>query len=144
VARKETSMFLRLFLAFTVIPVIELYLILQVGHAIGVLPTVLAILTAALLGAALARQQGLKALSGVRTTLMSGRMPTDALIDALLIFAAGILLVAPGFLTDFLALFMLLPLTRKPIRELIKRRLARGLKRGKVKIFSLNGRLGRW
>lgn len=137
-------MFLRLFLAFTLIPVIELYLIMQVGHAIGTLPTVLAILTAAGLGAALARQQGLKALSGVRTTLMAGRMPTDALIDALLIFASGILLVAPGFLTDFMALFLLLPLTRKPIRELIKRRLARGLKRGTVRVFSLNGRLGRW
>jgi len=137
-------MFLRLFLAFTLIPVIELYLILQVGHAIGALPTVLAILTAAGLGAALARQHGLKALSGVRTTLMAGRMPTDALIDALLIFASGILLVAPGFLTDFMALFLLLPLTRKPIRELMKRRLARGLKRGTVRVFSLNGRLGRW
>lgn len=136
-------MFMKLFLAFTVIPILELYLILVVGHSIGVLPTVLAILTAALLGAALARQQGLSALMRLRSTVMSGQMPTDALIDALLIFAAGILLLAPGFLTDFMALFLLLPLTRKPIRELLKRRIQRGLKRGTVRVFSLGGRLGR-
>lgn len=133
-------MFLRLFLLFTLIPIIELYLILQVGHAIGALPTFAAILAAGILGAALVKHEGAAALKRVGATLAGGRMPADELIEALLIFAAGILLIAPGFLTDFIALFLLLPPTRILCRELVKRRIAKGLRRGTIRVQSF----GRW
>ena len=102
-------MFLRLLLLFTVVPLVELFILVELGSIVGVLPTVgLVVLTGAL-GAWLARWQGLSVLRRLSTDLEQGRMPADVLIDGLLILIAGAVLLTPGLITDALGFFLLVP-----------------------------------
>ena len=127
-------MFLKLFLAFTLIPVVELYLLIKVGSVIGALNTILlAILTGAA-GAYLARLQGLQTMFRVRARLQQGEMPAEDLLDALIIFAAGIVLLTPGFLTDIVGLMLLLPLTRLKFKKWLRHNLDQWLQNNHVRI----------
>ncbi len=117
-------MFLRLLLLFTVVPLIELYLLVELGTVIGIGPTVLLVVTTGVLGAWLARWQGLGVLTRVSEDLAQGRLPTDALIDGLLILIAGAVLLTPGLITDALGFFLLVPQGRAAVRKAIARRLA--------------------
>jgi UPF0716 protein FxsA len=117
--------FIRLFLLFTLIPLIELYLLIRIGELVGVWVTVgLVILTGAL-GAALARYEGLRVLGRVREEWRQGRVPTQDLLDGLLILIAGAVLLTPGLLTDCFGFFILSP----PGRRLIRRALSRAAER---------------
>ncbi|HWI40679.1 MAG TPA: FxsA family protein, partial [Verrucomicrobiae bacterium] len=100
-------MLLRLFLLFTLVPVVELYMLIRVGRVIGPLPTVATLAAAALAGAWLAKRQGFLILSRIGEELAAGRMPGSALLDAALVLCGGILLVTPGFFTDLLGLLFL-------------------------------------
>ncbi len=113
---------LKLFLAFTVIPTLELYLLVQVGARIGVLATIFIVLGTGMLGAWLAKLEGLNTLNKIREALQVGEVPTDELIEGVLILVAGVVLITPGFLTDLAGLTLLFPLTRYPIREWVKSR----------------------
>ena len=119
-----------LFLLFTLVPALELYLILTVGSRIGVLNTVLVIIGTGVLGTALARNEGLLVLEKIRTAAARGEMPQDSIVDGLLILVAGALLVTPGFFTDALGLLALFPLTRPLIRRPILARLRARMVRG--------------
>ncbi|MDZ7762625.1 MAG: FxsA family protein [Desulfovermiculus sp.] len=117
-------MFVKLLLAFILIPLIELTLLIKLSGVIGVMNTIgIAILTA-VVGAYLARMEGTRTLLHIRTSLDRGIMPTDDLIDALIIFASGAVLLTPGFLTDICGLLLLFPPSRHAFREWLKRRLA--------------------
>ncbi len=105
-------MFLKLFLAFTLIPFIELYLLIELGTSIGPLNTLLLVILTGAVGAYLARMQGLGAIMRVRERLQQGQTPADELLDALIIFVAGIVLLTPGLLTDIAGLLLLFPATR--------------------------------
>lgn len=105
-------MLLKLFLAFTLIPVIELYLLIQLGTTIGPFYTVMLVILTGAAGAYLARLQGLGAMFRVRTRLQQGQPPAEEMLDALIIFVAGIVLLTPGLLTDVAGLLLLLPATR--------------------------------
>jgi UPF0716 protein FxsA len=102
-------MLLKLFLAFTLIPVAEIYLLVKVGEYVGALNTVGLVILTGLAGATLARVQGLHALERIRVSLLERRVPSRELMDAALILVAGVLLLAPGFLTDAVGIALLLP-----------------------------------
>lgn len=105
-------MFLKLFLAFTLIPVIELYLLIKLGAVIGAFNTLLLVILTGAAGAYLARLQGLEAMFRVRERLRQGETPAEEMLDALIIFIAGIVLLTPGLLTDISGLLLLFPPTR--------------------------------
>ena len=110
-------MFLRLFPLFTCIPLVEVYLLLQIGSIIGALNTILLVIITDVLGAYLAQQEGFRTLERIRTVMAQGEMPGEPLIDALLILVAGFVLITPGSLTDLLGFLMLLPVTRSSFED---------------------------
>ena len=105
-------MFLKLFLLFTLIPILELYLLIEIGTVIGAINTILLVIVTGLTGAYLARMQGLQTMYRVRSKLQEGAMPAEDLIDAVIIFCAGIVLITPGLITDLAGLLLLFPYTR--------------------------------
>jgi UPF0716 protein FxsA len=111
-----------LLLAFLVIPIVELYVIVQVASGIGVLDTLALLVLVSIVGAWLVRHQGLSIVGRIQQQLAAGRMPGDELIDGGLVLFAGALMLTPGFVTDAIGLLLLLPPTRLPIRGLLKRR----------------------
>lgn len=127
-------MLFKLFLAFTLIPVAEIYLLIKVGAVAGALNTVLLVVLTGFTGAYLARLQGMQTLLRVRASLQQGLMPTDDLIDALLIFIAGIVLLTPGFITDAAGLLILYPHTRRIFKQFVKLRLERWIKNQNMNI----------
>ncbi|MEV0587257.1 FxsA family protein [Nonomuraea sp. NPDC050310] len=108
---------LLLFLAFLVVPVLEIWLLIQVGSVIGGWPTVALLIADSLLGAWLVRREGRKAWRNLQGALGSGRMPDRELADGGLILVGGALLLTPGFLTDVLGFLCILPFTRPMMRR---------------------------
>ena len=113
----------KLFLAFTIIPVSEIYILIAIGGQIGILPSIALVILTGIVGASLARSQGLKTLGRIRNSFQQGVVPGEELLNALLIAIAGIVLLTPGFLTDAAGLFLLIPATRTLCREWLKRRI---------------------
>jgi UPF0716 protein FxsA len=114
-----------LFLVFTIVPLLELALLIYIGSKTSVLFTIGLVLLMGILGATLARWQGWQALTRIRYELRAGRMPADAMLDGLLILVAGVLLVTPGVLTDVVGFSFLIP----PVRKVVKRALIAWLRR---------------
>ena len=110
---------------FIVVPLLELYVILKVGDAIGVLWTVALLLVDSVVGTMLFRSQGRTVWRRFNETMAAGRIPHRELIDGVLIIFGGAFLITPGFLTDILGLVLLLPPTRSVVRRLVARRLGR-------------------
>ena len=110
---------------FTVVPAVELAILLKLAQLVNWGPTVALILVTGMLGAWLARREGVKTLSRIQADLQAGVAPTDALVEGVLILAAGLLLVTPGILTDLVGFAILIG----PIRRRVRRRLAEALKR---------------
>jgi UPF0716 protein FxsA len=106
----------RLFLLFLIVPIIEIYLLIKVGSLIGGVPTVALLLAISLLGAYLVRSQGFRIITQVREELARGRLPAAQLLDGALVLIGSLLLMTPGFFTDFLGIFFLVPATRKFIK----------------------------
>jgi len=105
-------MFFKLFLAFTLVPFIEIYLLIKIGGQVGAFNTILIVILTGLLGASLARLEGIKTMTKVRDSLNRGDLPAEEMLDAMLIFVAGIVLLTPGFLTDLTGLALLVPKLR--------------------------------
>lgn len=125
-------MLIRLFILFAVVPVIEIYLIIKAGQLIGPLPTVLLLLAISLTGAWLVRSQGFLILRRIQSELADGRLPAAELLDGAMILVGGVLLLTPGFFTDFLGLFFLIPFTREMIKRLVRHWLQRRIAGGGV------------
>ncbi len=113
-------MFLKLFLAFTIIPVIEIYILIQIGSVFGPLTSVALVIFTGFLGAYLARLQGMQTILRIQENLKEGRMPSSDLLDALLIGVAGLVLLTPGFLTDLFGFILLIPATRIGVKAWLK------------------------
>jgi UPF0716 protein FxsA len=122
----------RLILLFTLVPLVELFLLIKIGTVIGALPTVLIVVGTGVLGAYLARQQGFQVWSRIQREMELGMFPAEDLLDGLLIFGAGVVLLTPGVITDVLGILILIPVTRHYIREWIKRRLQRMMDGGNI------------
>lgn len=112
-------MFLRLLILFTLVPLLELYLLIRVGDLIGVWPTVALVVLTGALGAFLTRFEGLRVLRKVQSEFQEGRVPTAGLLDGLLIVVAGAVLLTPGLITDALGFFLLLPPGRRVVRNAV-------------------------
>jgi UPF0716 protein FxsA len=118
-------MFVPLVLLFIVVPILELYVIIQVGQQIGALWTIAILVADSILGSVLLRLQGRGAWRRFNAALAAGRPPAREVLDGVLIIFGGALLLTPGFVTDVCGLLLLLPPTRAVIRRLLVRGLAR-------------------
>lgn len=127
-------MFLKLFLCFTLIPVIELYLLIKIGTVIGGLNTVVIVILSGILGAWLARMEGLNTLTRLRMNLEQGLMPAEELLDAFIIFMAGLVLITPGFITDITGLLLLWPFTRNKFKRIMRKKLDEMAVKGEINI----------
>jgi UPF0716 protein FxsA len=115
-------MFALLSALFVVFSLVEIYVLVTVGQAIGALNTIALVILIAIIGAWLAKHEGASVLRRIQSSLNEGRMPSNELIDGGLILAGGILLVTPGFVTDIHGILCLFPPTRAIWRALLKRR----------------------
>lgn len=125
-------MLLRLFLVFSVVPVLELYVLIKVGKLIGAWETVAVLLAVSFAGAWLVRRQGFAILSRIQGELATGRLPAAEMLDGFLVLVGGVLLLTPGFLTDFLGIFFLLPGGRFILKQYLRRWLEKRLARGAI------------
>src|ERR1700684_3109694 len=112
---------LLLLLVFIVVPIAELYVIIQVGELIGVVPTLLLLLLDAILGSWLLKHQGRSAWRRFNQALAERRMPGREVPDGFLVILGGALLIAPGFITDIFGVLFLLPPTRAVARRVLRR-----------------------
>ena len=116
------AMFPLLVLVFLVLPILELYVIIQVAGGIGALETVGLLIVVSIVGAWLVRREGLSVLRKVQTQLQQQQMPTKQLVDGGLIMFAGALMLTPGFITDAVGVLLLVPPTRIAVRQVLMRR----------------------
>jgi UPF0716 protein FxsA len=117
-------MLLPLFVLFIVVPIAELYVIIQVGQAIGALPTIALLVADSILGSLLMRSQGRAAWRRFNMALAEGRVPGREVADGALVIFGGALLLTPGFITDVFGIIFLLPPTRVVVRRFLVRALA--------------------
>jgi len=123
-------------LLFIGIPAIELALLFEVGGHIGTLNTFLLIIFTGVLGANLARREGLGVLRTIQEELGRGEMPATSIVDGAIILVAAALLLTPGVLTDAFGFFCLFPLTRPLMRGLVWNWVQRGMAKGTVRVHS--------
>lgn len=121
-----------------VIPTLEIWLFVKAGQGIGWIPTILFCILTGVGGAWLARQQGLRVFQMAQMQMSQGQLPGDAILDGICVFAGGLLLLTPGFLTDIFGFFLLFPGTRIIARRLLKNWLFRKIQTGQFRIFNFN------
>jgi UPF0716 protein FxsA len=130
-----------LLVLFILVPLAELYVIFQVGEAIGPVPTILLLAADSLLGAWLMKSQGRAVWRRFNAALAEGRAPTSEVFDGVLVIFGGAFLITPGFITDVIGVLLLLPPTRALIRRAASRRL---LEHGTIRVArAATGRRGR-
>ncbi|MCY4043375.1 MAG: FxsA family protein [Candidatus Dadabacteria bacterium] len=120
-------MFFRILPFFVAVPIIELAILIKLGKVIGVLETVYVVIATAVLGAYLAQAQGASALAAMRRDMSEARMPSEPIMDGILILAGAVALLTPGLVTDLAGFTVLIPLTRRMIKRLIRARIERRL-----------------
>lgn len=118
-------MLLKLFLLFTVVPTVELYLLVKIGQVIGAFETVFFVVLMGFIGAGVAKREGLGLLNQIQQDLMQGLPPADRLIEGLLVLLGGVLLITPGVLTDLVGLSILLPPVRRRLAPWLRRAITR-------------------
>ena len=122
----------KLLFLFVVVPVIELVLLIELGGRIGLLPTITIIFLTGVVGATLARWQGLSVLRQMQTQMAQGQLPASAMFDAVIILVAGALLLTPGFLTDVVGFAFLVPAIRGVVKRTIQRRIEQSIVQGET------------
>ena len=122
----------RLLLLFIAIPIIELFLLIEIGQRVGTLTTVGIIIATGAVGASLARQQGMSTLARLRADLAAGRLPADPIVDGVLILVAAAVLITPGLLTDLAGFLCLIPAFRQLVKRYLRRMFERAVRKGTV------------
>ena len=112
-------------LALLVVPIVEIYVIIQVGQAIGGWPTVALLIVESFLGAWLVKREGRRAWNALQSALQTGKLPGRELTDGGLVLIGGTLLLTPGFVTDIFGFFFILPFTRPLARRAVSRFISR-------------------
>jgi UPF0716 protein FxsA len=113
--------------AFVIVPIVEIYVIIQVGQAIGPWWTILLLIADSIFGSWLIAHEGRRAWAALTTALSSGQMPARELADGALILVGGTLMLSPGFVTDAFGILLILPFTRPVARRLLTRVVSRRL-----------------
>jgi UPF0716 protein FxsA len=125
-----------LLLLFIVVPAVELALLIEVGARIGTPATIAIIIGTGFVGAALAKQQGLRTIQKIQAELDTGALPTAALIDGVIILIAGALLITPGLLTDVAGFLCLVPVTRALMKRALQHRFESTIKAQHIEVTS--------
>lgn len=120
-----------LLVAFVVVPILEIYVIIQVGHVIGAWWTIVLLVADSIVGSWLVKREGARAFEALRAALASGRMPAREISDGALILVGGTLMVSPGFVTDVVGFALILPFTRPVARRVLAALVARRLLAGR-------------
>lgn len=113
----------KLLLLFTVVPVVELYLLITIGQNVGAGPTIALVLGTGLVGAWLAKREGGRVLRSWQESMALGQTPKEGVISSVLVLLGGVLLVTPGVVTDVTGLLLLLPWTRRLVANAVRKRL---------------------
>ena len=116
-----------LLIAFILVPIAEIYVLIQVGQVIGPWWTILLLIADSIFGSWLLRREGTRAWTAFRVALAEGRMPARELADGILVVVGGTLMISPGFVTDVFGVLLILPFTRPVGRRLLARVLAKRL-----------------
>ena len=132
-------MCLKLLILFTVVPALELYLLLLLTDATDVFVTIGVILGTGILGTWLARQQGMATLARMNARMRKGEVPGTQLLDGLFILIAGALLMTPGLLTDALGFVLLIPVTRAAVRKVARAHIKRKMADGTIHVHRAGG-----
>ncbi len=114
-------MFGKLLFLFIVVPLIEISLLIKLGSSIGFWPTLLIQMGTGILGASLARLQGLLVWRKITAELQLGKIPTEEMVNGVLIFCAGVVLMTPGLITDLCGFALLIPMTRNGFKRWLRR-----------------------
>jgi UPF0716 protein FxsA len=136
------ALMLLLVLIFIVVPIVEIYVIIQVGQAIGALWTILLLVADSIIGARLLRWQGGRAWLNFQNAMAEGRIPHREIMDGVLIVLGGAFLLTPGFVTDIFGLVLLIPPSRAVVRRFVVAMLARrsGARFARVVVRRVPGR----
>jgi UPF0716 protein FxsA len=126
-----------LFLAFTLIPLVELFVLIRIGRVIGAPSTLLLVVLTGIAGAWLAKRQGRKVLDEWREALAMGRVPEEGVLGGMLVLLGGLLLITPGVITDVAGLLCLLPATRRLLAKSLQHKLAQQIQLGRAQVFSV-------
>jgi len=129
-------MLIKLILIFTIIPFIELSLLIEVGTHIGTLNTIMLVIITGILGAFMARIAGLSVLFKIQENLRAGIFPADELFDGVLILIAGALLITPGLLTDALGFLLLFSPGRAGVKKWLKQIVKKKMNKGEITFWS--------
>jgi UPF0716 protein FxsA len=124
-----------LILLFTVVPIVELALLIKIGQFLGVFYTVGIVIVTGVIGAYLAKLQGLITLGRIQEEVNNGRMPADRLFDGVLILCSGLLLLTPGLITDLLGFLGLIPLSRNLFKRWLRQKIKDIISEGRVITF---------
>ena len=122
----------RLLILFIAVPVVELVLLIEIGQRVGTLATIGLIIGTGIVGASLARQQGISTLARLRKDLDAGQLPAEPIVDGVLILLAAAVLITPGVLTDLVGFLCLVPACRRVLKRFLKRRFERAVQEGTV------------
>ena len=135
----------RLFLLFTVVPLIELYLLVALGRVLGPLATIGLVIVTGAVGAWFARLEGARVIRRWQEAMARQQIPKDGVIDGFLIFIGGLMLITPGILTDIAGLSMVMPPTRRVIAGFVRSWVERQIAAGRVQVYApgYNGGPGR-
>jgi len=123
-----------LFLLFTLLPFVELYLLIRIGQVVGAWDTLLFVVLMGVIGAWLAKSQGRKVLREWSEAASQGRVPEEGVLGGMLILVGGLLLITPGVVTDFVGLLLLIPFTRRIISRAVRGYFERKIAQGQISV----------
>lgn len=126
---------LKLLLLFTLVPLLELWLLIEVGRSIGAWPTVFLVAFTGFAGVWLAKSQGLMVLRKMQAELAFGNLPGEEIFDGVCVLLGGAFLITPGLMTDLFGFFLLIPLTRGHIKRAAKKALMMAIEKGTVQFY---------
>lgn len=133
-------MLLKLILLFTIVPILELGILIKLGTYIGVFNTLLIVIITGITGATLAKIQGIMTWYKVQEKLSLGELPAGHILDGFLILAAGLLLLTPGLITDTIGFLILIPFTRELFKRWCRKQFKKMIARGEIRVrnFDIN------
>ncbi len=127
-------MFIKLLILFTLVPILELYVLIEAGRQIGTGATIAMIFFTGIAGAYLARSQGFNLITRIQRDLNEGRIPAGEMMDGAMILAGGLLLLTPGFCTDLFGFCLLTPTTRNILKAWLQKWLEKKIAQGEIHI----------
>lgn len=131
-------MFLPLVFLFTVLPALEIFLLFKIGGEIGGMNTFLIVVLTGIVGASLAKSQGLAILTQIQTEMSKGGIPAKPIIHGLMVFAGGLLLLTPGFLTDIFGFSLVMPGPRHILYFWVQKLLEKAAKSGRFQVHTFS------